>query len=80
MRTPERRIPDEHRLFFWEGELVAHAAYHPVSDPLADVSPFRVIGSLGRWESTTCPPMPAYWDSAWNGTSPVPSPWYHATS
>jgi len=44
-RTQERRIPEEHRLFFWEGELVAHAAYHPVSDPLADVSAFRPIGA-----------------------------------
>lgn len=45
VRTRERRIPEEHRLFFFEGELVAHAPYHAVHDPLTDVSPFRVIGS-----------------------------------
>lgn len=45
VRTVERRIPDEHRLFFWEGRLVAHAPYHPIGDPLRDVAPFEVLGS-----------------------------------
>lgn len=45
VRTRERRIPEEHRLFFWDGRLVAHAPYHPICDPLTDTSPFDVIGS-----------------------------------
>jgi hypothetical protein len=45
VRTRERRIPDEHRLFFWEGELVAHAPYHDIGDPLDDVAVFEVLGS-----------------------------------
>lgn len=44
VRTQQRRIPDEHRLFFWEGRLVAHAPYLPVGSPLTDTSPFSVIG------------------------------------
>lgn len=44
VRTRERRIPDEHRLFFWEGELVCHAPYHDIGDPLADASPFALLG------------------------------------
>jgi hypothetical protein len=44
VRTSERRIPDEHRLFFWEGELVCHAPYHDVGDRLADVAPFAILG------------------------------------
>lgn len=45
VRTPERRIPEEHRLFFWQGELVAHAPYHPIGEPLADTSEFERIGT-----------------------------------
>jgi hypothetical protein len=48
VRTNERRIPDEHRLFFWEGELVCHAPYHDLPDDggdrLADITPFAVLG------------------------------------
>lgn len=44
VRTRERRIPDEHRLFFWQGELVCHAPYHDIGDHLAEVSQFEVIG------------------------------------
>lgn len=43
--SPERRLPKEHRLFFWQSELIAHAPYHPVGEPLADTSPFQVLGS-----------------------------------
>ncbi len=31
--TEERRIPDEHRLVFFEGELIASSPYHDVEDP-----------------------------------------------
>lgn len=44
VRTSERRIPDEHRLFFWEGELVCHAPYHDIGDRLTDTTPFAVFG------------------------------------
>lgn len=44
VRTTERRIPEEHRLFFWQGRLVAHAPYHPFAEPLVDVEAFRVLG------------------------------------
>jgi hypothetical protein len=44
VRTPERRLPEEHRLFFFEGDLVAHAPYHPLHEPLTDVAPYRVLG------------------------------------
>ncbi|MBZ0116739.1 MAG: ATP-grasp domain-containing protein [Sandaracinaceae bacterium] len=44
VRTAERRIPDEHRLFFWEGKLICHAPYHDVGDPLDDVSQFSLLG------------------------------------
>ena len=44
VRTQERRIPDEHRLFFWNGALVAHAPYHPVGDALRDTSEFEQLG------------------------------------
>jgi hypothetical protein len=42
-------VTDEHRLVFWEGELVAHAPYYDVDATLADPDAFaflgRVIGS-----------------------------------
>lgn len=44
VRTMERRIPDEHRLFFWQGHIVCHAPYHDIGDRLEDVSPFSVLG------------------------------------
>lgn len=49
VRTQERRIPDEHRLFFWEGELIAHAPYHPIGAPLTNTAPFHILG--GRIDS-----------------------------
>jgi hypothetical protein len=42
-RTLERRIPDEHRLFFWQGRIVCHAPYHDIGDPLEDVSPSTFV-------------------------------------
>lgn len=45
IRTSDRRIPEEHRLFFWHGQLVAHAPYHPIGSALTDTAPFDVIGS-----------------------------------
>ncbi len=45
VRTPERRIPEEHRLFFFEGELICHAPYHDIGDPLTDVAPYRILGA-----------------------------------
>jgi len=48
--TPEqRRVTDEHRLVFWEGQLVAHAPYYDVEATLEEPAQFaflgRVIGS-----------------------------------
>jgi hypothetical protein len=48
--TPEqRRVTDEHRLVFWEGDLVAHAPYYDVEAELEAPEAFaflgRVIGS-----------------------------------
>lgn len=45
VRTVDRRIPDEHRLFFWRGELVAHSPYHEVGEPLTDTAPFEALGT-----------------------------------
>lgn len=43
--TPEqRRVTDEHRLVFWEGELVAHAPYYDVDAELADPGQFAYLG------------------------------------
>jgi hypothetical protein len=39
-----RRVTDEHRLIFWEGDLVAHAPYHDVDATLDDPSRFAFIG------------------------------------
>lgn len=43
-RTAARRIPDEHRLFFWQGQLVAHAPYLDYGEPLTDTAPFEALG------------------------------------
>ena len=48
VRTLERRIPEEHRLFFFEGRLVAHAPYHEIGHPLRDVSEYEQLGSRIR--------------------------------
>lgn len=43
--TPDqRRVTDEHRLVFWEGELVAHAPYHDVDSTLDDPAQFAYLG------------------------------------
>jgi len=43
--TPEqRRVTDEHRLVFWEGELVAHAPYYDVDGTALDETLFAWIG------------------------------------
>jgi ATP-grasp domain, R2K clade family 3 len=43
--TPDRRrVTDEHRLIFWEGNLVAHAPYHDVDSTLDDPSQFAFLG------------------------------------
>jgi hypothetical protein len=45
--TPEqRRVTDEHRLFFWEGKLVAHAPYYDVDTTLEAPNQFDVLGKL----------------------------------
>lgn len=41
----QRRVPDEHRLVFWEGELVAHAPYYDVESELDDPAQFAALGS-----------------------------------
>lgn len=44
---PERRpAPDEHRLVFWEGRLVAHAPYHDLDSSLDDPGQFADLGRL----------------------------------
>ncbi len=43
--TPEqRRVTDEHRLVFWEGELVTHAPYYDVDAELTDPAQFAYLG------------------------------------
>ena len=43
--TPEqRRVTDEHRLFFWQGRLIAHAPYYDVDATLRDVRQFADLG------------------------------------
>lgn len=43
--TPEqRRVTDEHRLVFWEGELIAHAPYYDVDAMLDDPGQFDFLG------------------------------------
>lgn len=45
--TPEqRRVTDEHRLFFWQGRLVAHAPYYDVDATLANPQQFAYLGRL----------------------------------
>ncbi len=40
----QRRVTDEHRLVFWQGELVAHAPYYDVDSTLDDPSSFATLG------------------------------------
>lgn len=43
---PEQRpAPDEHRLVFWEGELVAHAPYYDLDATLEDPGQFADLGA-----------------------------------
>ena len=42
--SDRRRVTDEHRLIFWEGDLVAHAPYHDVESTLDDPSQFAFLG------------------------------------
>ena len=45
--TPEqRRVTDEHRLVFWNGQLVAHAPYLDVESTLRDPMQFAFIGRV----------------------------------
>ena len=45
--TPEqRRVTDEHRLVFWQGELVAHAPYYDVESALADPAQLAFLGRV----------------------------------
>lgn len=41
-----RRVTDEHRLLFWDGDLVAHAPYHDVDSDLEDPTQFRFLGDI----------------------------------
>ncbi len=43
--TPDRRrVTDEHRLVFWEGQIIAHAPYHDVDSALEDPTQFAFLG------------------------------------
>lgn len=42
--SERRRVTDEHRLIFWQGELVAHAPYFDVDSTLDDPSSFATLG------------------------------------
>ncbi len=43
--TPDgRRVPDEHRLVFWNGELVAHAPIYDVDASFDDARAFEWLG------------------------------------
>lgn len=41
-----RRVTDEHRLVFWEGQLVAHAPYYDVDARLDDPGQFADLGRI----------------------------------
>jgi len=43
-RIGERELTEEHRLFFVDGELAAHAPYFEVGAPLDDLTPFHELG------------------------------------
>lgn len=42
----QRQATDEHRLVFWEGQLVAHAPYYDVDVPLDAPEQFAYLGDL----------------------------------
>jgi hypothetical protein len=45
--TPERRrVPDEHRLVFWNGHLVAQAPYYDADATPLDPAPFAFLGGV----------------------------------
>lgn len=41
-----RRVTDEHRLVFWEGQLVAHAPYYDVDARLDESGQFADLGRI----------------------------------
>jgi hypothetical protein len=42
----QRRVTDEHRLVFWEGELACHAPYYDVDATLENPAQFAYLGRL----------------------------------
>ena len=44
--TENRPVPDEHRLVFWDGRLVAHAPYYDVDTEPVDAERFAWIGEV----------------------------------
>jgi hypothetical protein len=42
----QRRVTEEHRLVFWEGQLVAHAPYYDVDTSLDDPARFAFLGDV----------------------------------
>lgn len=45
-RMPDRAVHDEHRLFVWEGEIVAHAPYHDVDTVPPPLDAFDYLASI----------------------------------
>ncbi len=45
-RMPERAVPEEHRIVFWDGAPIAHAPYHDMDIVLDDVERFAFLGKL----------------------------------
>ena len=46
VRMEERPVTDEHRLVFWEGQLVAHAPYDDVESRLEKPEAFAYLGTV----------------------------------
>lgn len=44
--TEGRPVPDEHRLFVWQGRIVGHAPYYDVDVPAVDPDRFAWIGDV----------------------------------
>lgn len=45
-QTEGRDVPDEHRIFFWNGQPVAHAPYYDVERDPVDLSAFDALGEV----------------------------------
>lgn len=45
-RMPERPVHDEHRLFVWNGEIVAHAPYHDIDAEPPPVDTFAYLSAV----------------------------------